>query len=135
MKRRRTEAQKIQRLKTAVAYTTVGAGAMTGLFFLARHFYKKAQANRAEKNSLNEGDPALYAKQLKMAFENDNYFGWGTNYNMVKEVFREIPTKKMYNKVMKSYFDMYGTNLNADLKGELDIEEFNTIIRVLNAKK
>jgi len=132
---RNIEAQKIQKLKRVVAYSTACVGAATGLFFLVRHFYKKAQANRAAKNSLNEGDPALFATQLKMAFENDRMFGWGTNIDQVNEVFRQIPSKKMYEKVMNAYSTMYGSNLNADLKDELDIKQFNAVINVLNAKK
>ena len=135
MRRTDREAQKIQRLKTVVVYTTVSGGALTGLFFLARFFYKRAQADLAKKHSLEEGDPSLFATQLKMAFENDNYLGWGTNVEVVTQVFKQIPSRKMYDKVMKSYSRMYGSNLNADLKDELDSEEFNAIIKILNAKK
>jgi hypothetical protein len=129
------DAQKIQNLKTTVIYSTLGIGTATGLFFLARHFYKKTRANLSERKSLEEGDPATYAKQLKMAFENDNYFGWGTNWKLVKQVFLAIPTKSMYAKVQKQYFNLYSKSLNADLEDELSSEEYNELIRILNAKK
>ncbi|CAN5448757.1 hypothetical protein BH10BAC4_BH10BAC4_18320 [soil metagenome] len=129
------DAQKIQNFKTVVIYSTLGLGSATGLFFLGRHFYKKSQAKRSEKNSLEEGDPATMAKQLKMAFENDNYFGWGTNVEMVNKVFQDVPSKKMYDKVQKEYFRMYGKNLNADLESELSSDEYNELIRILTAKK
>lgn len=129
------DARKIQNLKTTVIYSTLGLGAATGVFFLVRHFYKLSQANRAEKHSLEEGDPATYAKQLKMAFDNDNYFGWGTNEKAVKQVFREIPSRVMYTKVQKEYFRMYGNSLNADLENEMDSNDYNELIRILNAKK
>lgn len=126
--------QKIQNLKTVVIYSTLGVGTATGLFFLARHFYKKTRTNLSERRSLEEGDPATFAKQLKMAFENDNYFGWGTNWNVVKQVFLAIPSKNMYAKVQREYLNLYSKSLNADLEGELTSEEYNELIRILNAK-
>jgi hypothetical protein len=126
--------QKIQNLKTVVIYSTLGVGTATGLFFLARHFYKKTRANLSEKRSLEEGDPATFAKQLKMAFENDNYFGWGTNWNVVKQVFLTIPSKTMYGKVQREYFNLYSKSLNAELEEELSSDEYNELIRILNAK-
>ncbi|MFZ6014471.1 MAG: hypothetical protein ACOYXT_29295 [Bacteroidota bacterium] len=127
--------QGAQNLKTVVVYSALGLGTATGLFLVARHFYKKTLENRSQKHSLEEGDPSTFAKQLKMAFENDNYFGVGTNEKLVKKVFEEIPSKSIYGKVQREYFRLYGKNLNADLENELDSEEYNELIRILNAKK
>jgi hypothetical protein len=127
--------QKIKDLKTIVIYSTVGVGTATGLFFLARHFFRKTLANQSEKRSLDEGDPATYAKQLKMAFDNDNYFGWGTNWEVVKQVFTDLPSKNMYAKVQKEYMRLYNKSLNADLEDELSSEQYNELIRIVNTKK
>jgi hypothetical protein len=70
-----------------------------------------------------------------MAFDNDNYMGWGTNEQMVLQVFSEIPSKAMYTRVQKEYANLYGRSLNADLEEELSSEEYNELIRILNAKK
>ena len=129
------DAQKIQNLKSIVIYSTLGLGTVTGLFFLARYFYKKTRANVSQRRSLEVGDPATFARQLKMAFDNDNYMGWGTNEKMVLQVFNEIPSKTMYTKVQKEYANLYGRSLNADLEEELSSEEYNELIRILNAKK
>ena len=129
------DAQKVQNFKNIVIYSTLGLGTATGLFFLARHFYKKTRANISQKHSLEVGDPATFAKQLKMAFDNDVAFGWGTNEEAVTRVFEEIPSKTMYSKVQKEYSNMYGRNLNADLEDELSSDEYNELIRILNAKK
>lgn len=126
--------QKIQNLKTVVIYSTLGLGSATGLFFLARHFYKRTRANVSQKHSLEEGDPATFAKQIKMAFDNDNYLGWGTNEKVVMQVFNELPSKSMYTKVQKEYSRLYGRSLNADLEDELSSDEYNELIRILNAK-
>lgn len=126
--------KKIRQLKTVAIYSALGVGSATGLFFLGRHFIKKARANISEKRSLEEGDPATFAKQLKMAFDNDNYFGWGTNWKIVKSVFEAIPSKAMYSKVQREYVNIYGKSLNADLEDELSSDEYNELIRILNAK-
>lgn len=128
-------AQNTQNLKTIVIYSALGLGGATGLLLLARHFYKKSLANISQRHSLEEGDPATFAKQLKMAFENDNYFGVGTNEDLVKKVFEDIPTKGMYSKVQREYSRLYGKSLNADLEDELDSNEYNELIRILNAKR
>ena len=127
--------QKLQNLKVIAIYSALGVGSATGLFLLARHFIKKTVANRSQGDSMDEGDPATYAKQLKMAFDNDVAFGWGTNEEAVTRVFEEIPSKSMYSKVQKEYSNMYGRNLNADLEDELSSDEYNELIRTLNAKK
>jgi hypothetical protein len=132
---KKSDAQKIQEMKTVVVYSSLGVGTATGLFLLVRHFYKKSQANRSEKHSLEEGDPATYAKQLKMAFDNDNYMSWGTNEGAVKQVFEELPSRKMFERVQKEYFRMYSRSLNADLEEELSSDEYNELIRLLNTKK
>jgi hypothetical protein len=40
----------------------------------------------------------------------------------------------MYSKVQKEYANLYGKSLNADLEDELSSEEYNELIRILNAK-
>jgi hypothetical protein len=130
-----SETEKIQNLKTVVIYSMLGIGTASGLFLLGRHFIKKSQANRSEKKALDEGDPSTFAKQLKMAFENDNYLGWGTNVELVNQVFQEIPSKKMYARVQNEYMKMYNKSLNADLEDEMSSDEYNALIRVLSAKK
>jgi hypothetical protein len=37
--------------------------------------------------------------------------------------------------VQKEYFRMYNKSLNADLEEELSSDEYNNLIRLLNAKK
>ena len=122
-------------LKTVVVYSGLGLGIVTGAFLLARHFVKKSQKNNAEKSSATEGNPTAYAKQLHMAFQNDNYFGWGTNLSLLMQVFSAMPNKKTYEKVQKAYSDLYNKNLNADLEDELSSEEYNSVIRILAAKR
>jgi uncharacterized protein YneF (UPF0154 family) len=127
-------AGKVDKLKSVAIGSTIAIGAATGLFFLARHFIRSMRANASQKDSMNEGDPATFAKQLKMAFENDLAFGWGTNEEAVKEVFSQIPSKAMYSRVQKEYSKMYNQSLNADLEDEMSSDEYNELIRILNSK-
>ena len=126
---------RVDDFKTVVIYSTLGIATATGVFFLARHLYKKTRAKKVEKQSLYEGSPATYAKQLKMAFDNDNWASWGTDEEKIFQVFREIPSKAAYQKVQKAYLDLYGKNLNSDLESELSSEEYNAIIRLVAGKK
>lgn len=131
---RRTTSKSTEDFRTLVIYSTLGLGTATGVFLLGRHFYKKAVAKSTENRSLIEGNPATFAKQLNMAFDNDSYFSWGTNEEQIFQVFREIPSKKAYTEVQQAYANMYNRNLNADLENELSSDEYNYIIRILNAK-
>lgn len=120
--------------KVMLQSAILAAASVTGLVALGMYVVKKIRTNKAQNNSLEEGDPATYAKQLKMAFDNDNSFGWGTNEEVIFQVFRDIPSKSMYSKVQKQYTALYNRNLNADLEDELSSEEYNEVIRIVNSK-
>lgn len=130
----RRNSPRVEDFKVVMLYSMLGLGTATGLFFLGRHFYKQAAAKNAEKTSLNEGDPSAYAQQLKMAFDNDNWFHLGVNTKQVFLVFEQIPSKKMYAKVQNAYFSMYGKILNADLQDQLSSYEYNQIISLMSKK-
>lgn len=125
----------LQKLKTIVTYSALGLGTATGLVFAIHLLIKKVKNKNAQKNSLQEGNPATYARQLKMAFDNDNWAGWGTNTDMVMQVFTDIPTKANYQKVQSAYLGLYNKNLNADLESELTSDQYNQVIKILSAKK
>jgi hypothetical protein len=128
-------ARQVNSLKNAAIGTLLATGTAAGLFFVGRHFYRQIASNISQKNSLSEGDPATFAKQLKMAFENDNYMGWGTDEEKVLAVFDQIPSKTMYARVQREYFNLYNRNLNADLEEELSSDEYNELILKLKDKK
>jgi hypothetical protein len=106
-----------------------------GTVLLGRYLVKKAKKKIAERHSIEEGNPTTYAKQLHMAFQNDNYLGWGTNVTMVMDVFNSLPSKKMYQKVQTAYQNLYSRSLNADLEDELSSDEYNTVIRIITSKR
>jgi hypothetical protein len=129
------EDKRLYNFKTIVTYSALGLGTATGMLMLGRYLYKKAKKNSIEKNSLSEGDPATFARQLKMAFDNDNWMGWGTNNKMVMQVFRQIPSKAAYQKVQNAYFGLYNKSLTSELESELTSDEYNEVIRILSVKR
>jgi len=137
MRRKHLKARddRLRNLKVVAVYSALGLGTATGVVLLIRHFYKKAKKNKVEKNSLTEGDPATYARQLKMAFENDNWMGWGTNNEMVMQVFHSMPSKATYQKVQNAYATLYNRSLTADLEDELSSEEYNQVVSILSTKR
>lgn len=135
MKHLNARDDRLREIKTIAVYSALGLGTATGVFLLIRHFYKKAKKTVVEKRSLTEGDPSTYARQLKMAFDNDNWMGWGTNTEMVTQVFQSMPSKATYQKVQNAYATLYNRSLTADLEDELTSEEYNQVISIISTKR
>src|ERR1700677_212208 len=104
-------------LKEKILYSLLGIGMVGGGIFFGRKFVLKGVANREEKKSFEDGSSATYAKQLKMAFDNDGW--WGTDVEKVRSTFKEIPSKQAFVQVQESYKKLYNTNLTSDLSDEL----------------
>jgi hypothetical protein len=121
-------------LKETLVYTLLGIVVLGGSFFIGRTLIRNARSSNEQKKTFEEGNPAAFAQQLKMAFENDNYFGWGTDENIVRTVIRKIPTKEFFKRVIQSYQKLYATSLMSDLKNELTTSEYNEMIAIITAK-
>lgn len=105
------------------------------VFLTARHFLRKTKSGKAEKESLNDGTPQNFAKRLKMAFENDGWFG--TNVVEVRKVFTEIPDLATFTKVSQKYEELTRQSKGAlfkDLTEELTSSEYYEIQSILKAK-
>jgi len=103
-----------------------------GTFFLGRKIVRSLISNTEEKKTLNEDSPATYAKQIKMAFENDGWFG--TDTPKLRTVLREIPSKQVFGKVAASYQKLYSSSIYRDMSDELQATEYNEMLSILNAK-
>lgn len=121
-----------------ILFGALGVGALVGIGYLARHSVKQAvrniQKGQAEKGSMDRGNPSLMAKQLHMAFENDNMFGWGTDEELVKQVFHQLPDQDFYKEVQRAYKQLYGKDLNSDLEDELDSAELAEVLGIYHSK-
>ena len=119
-------------IKEKVLYTLAGVVILGGSLFIGRSLIRKARSNSEEKKTFEEGSPADMAKRLKMAFENDGWFG--TDENAIRNVFRSVPSKDEFKKIITSYQKLYSSSLMADLKDELQSSEYNEMLAILSAK-
>ena len=122
--------------KTIIRGTVYGLSALavgTILFFSGRAIYRKRKSNKSESLSLNDNSTQNFAKRLKMAFDNDGW--WGTDVENVRKVFVELPSKDEFEKVKKEYKNITkGGNLVKDLTDELTNTEYAEMQNILAAK-
>lgn len=119
-------------LREKILYSFIGLGIISGGVVFGRKILKKGIANREEKKSFEDGTAATYAKQLKMAFDNDGW--WGTDIEKVRSTMRSIPSKEMFTQVQASYQKLYNANLIADLSDELQSSEYNEMLQIIAQK-
>ena len=119
-----------------IQYSVLGlavAGGMVGLYYFGRSRVKRLQSRYAESEAMDPGAAAHFAKRLKMAFDNDGW--WGTDEEAVYRVMREIPSRSHYHQVQRAYRRMYDRELNADLEDELDSREMGIVQEILALKE
>lgn len=94
---------------------------------------RNAIASNTESNSFGESNHATWAKQLKMAFDNDGW--WGTDEASIRRVLLSVPSKEDFTKVQSQYKKLYkGRNLIKDMTGELKTTEYNEMLAILQSK-
>ncbi len=121
-------------LKETVTYSLLGVVVLGGSFFIGRSLVRKARSNNEERKTYEEGNEATYAKQLKMAFDNDMWFGWGTDEEAIRKTLRAMPSKEVFKKVISSYQKLYARSLMKDMQDELTSTEYNEMLAILAAK-
>ena len=121
-------------LEEKIKYGILGVIVLGGSFFIGRKLVRRAKSYSEEKKTYEEGSEATYAKQLKMAFENDMWFGWGTDEEAIRKVLRAIPSKEYFRKVINSYQRLYSSSLMKDMQDELTSAEYNEMLAILSVK-
>lgn len=121
-------------LKEKLTYSIVGLVVLGGSFLLGRSVVRGARATSEQKKTYEDGNSASFAQQLKMAFENDNYFEWGTDEEAIRDVIRKVPSKDYFKQVINSYQKLYARSLMADLKDELATSEYNEMLAIIAGK-
>lgn len=121
-------------LKEKLTYGIVGLVVLSGSFFIGRSIVRGARATSEQKKTYEDGKAASFAQQIKMAFENDNYFEWGTDEDAIRTVIRKVPSKEVFKQVMTSYQKLYARSLMADLKNELASTEYNEMLAIIAGK-
>lgn len=121
-------------LQEKLTYAVVGLVVLSGSFMLGRSVVRGARANSEQKKTYEDGNAASFAQQLKMAFENDNYFEWGTDEEAIRTIIRKVPSKEFFKGVIASYQKLYARSLMADLKNELASTEYNEMLAIIGGK-
>lgn len=119
-------------IKEKILYSILGIGIVGGGIFFGKKFVLKTISNKEENKSFEDGTPATFAKQIKMAYEND---GWpGTDVIKLRNTLVEIPSKQVFTKVQDSYKKLYNGNLIGDMSDELQSTEYNEMMQIIAAK-
>lgn len=119
-------------LREKVLWSVLGAAGLTGLAIVVKKFVINKIEDKAHEKSFEDGTPQTIAKQLKMAFENDGY--WGTDVDTVRKVLTEIKSKAQMKKIFDAYTKEYHNNLYKDLSDELQTSEYNEMLQIIAAK-
>lgn len=119
-------------LKEVVIYSAVGLLLVGGAIFIGRKLIRTSIANKEEERSLDVNSASTYAKQIKMAFDNDGW--WGTDEEALRKVLRQIPTKAFYKEVAASYKKLYNSPITKDMQDELTSTEYEEMMMIVAAK-
>jgi hypothetical protein len=124
-----------RRLFSSLIAAGVTIGAVLLLIWLIERKVKNVLANREENKSFGNDKHSTWAKQFMQAFDNDAWWGMGTDEALIRQTIRAIPSKEDFNKVATKYKTMTkGGNLVADLTNELSSTEYEEMLAILNSK-
>jgi hypothetical protein len=121
-------------LEEKIKYGILGLVVLGGSFFIGRSIIRQARSTSEEKKTYEEGNAATSAKQVRMAFENDMWWGWGTDEDALRKTIRAIPSKEEFKKVINSYQKLYAQSMMADMQAELTTSEYKEMLAIVAAK-
>jgi hypothetical protein len=119
-------------IREKIQYSLLGLALVGGATFLAGRTIRKARARSEQNKTLADGSAATSAKRIKMAFDNDGW--WGTDKDALRLAIREISSKSEFRKVMKSYQKLYNSNLLGDMQSELKSTEYSEMLSIVSVK-
>lgn len=114
--------------------TAIFCGLGFGAYLLVNKQVQKAKITQIDQTSLDDGSAGNLARKLKMAFQNDNYFGWGTNVPAVYDAFKQLKSKSQFSQVKAAYQTLFKSSLDADLQDELSSSEWNKVQAIYASK-
>lgn len=98
--------------------------------FIGNRWWKNRKSKKAHSESLDQDDPAYFAKQIYLAID-----GSGTDEDAIYDAFAQIPTLEFYRKVQKQYSQLYkGKSLEEDLQDDLSGDEYEKVSSILAQK-
>ncbi len=119
-------------IKEIVLISALGLVVAGGTILLVSKVIKTSVANKEEKRSLDTNSASSYAKQIKLAFENDGW--WGTDEEALRAVLRRIPTKSFFKEIAASYKKLYGDPITKDMQDELSSGEYEEMMMIISSK-
>lgn len=134
MKRKYSKTKDDFTTKEKVQYGLLSIVVLGGSFYAGSKLVKKAKSNIEERKTYQEGSSATYAKQIKMAFDNDTWFGWGTDEAALRKTIRAIPSKVGFKNVINAYQNLYSRSMMKDMQEELTSTEYNEMLAIVAGK-
>lgn len=134
MKTRSTTGHDDFPFKEKLTYGIVGLVVLGGTFYIGRNIVRDTRSTSEQKKTYEDGNAASFAQQLRMAFENDNYFEWGTDEEGIRDIIRKVPSKEFFKQIINSYQKLYARSLMGDLKNELTSSEYNEMLAIIAGK-
>jgi len=119
-------------IKEKLVFGLTGIIVLGGAIILVRKMASKKRADAEEKLTYQDGSTATLAKQIKMAFANDGW--WGTNTEALRDTIRRIPSRQAFRQTMDSYQKLYSSSLLRDMESELQLSEYNEMLAIIAAK-
>jgi hypothetical protein len=119
-------------VKEKIQYSLLGIIVLGGTVIIGRNLIKKTQVKNEQLKTLDDGSAPTYAKQIKMAFDNDGW--WGTDKDALRGAIRGIRDKTEFRKVMVSYQRLYNSSLLGDMQKELKSTEYNEMLSIVSTK-
>lgn len=118
--------------KNYVLWGIIGAAATGTILYFGWKIITDKISDQASKGSLDNEDPAYYAKQFNIGFDNNNWYGADTE--TIRETMLAIPSKDFFDKVAKSYQRQYQSNLFKDLETKLKSTEYQEMQAIYKIK-
>lgn len=118
--------------KEKIQYGLIGLIVLGGAVILGRKLILRSTANKEELKTFESGSSAAFAKQIKMAFDNDGW--WGTDTKALRQALRDIPSKQEFVQVLNSYSRLYNRSMMRDMQEELKSTEYEEVLAILAAK-
>ncbi len=118
--------------KTYMLWGLVGTISLGTLVYLGWKFVGNKISDQESKGSLSNEDPAYYAKQFKIGFDNNNWYG--SDMNVIREAMIAIPSKDFFNKVADSYRRQYHKSLFQELEAKLKSTEYQEMQAIYKVK-
>lgn len=119
-------------LKEKLGYGIVATLLLGTGIYIVNKKYQKIIAKKSDLKSFNDGSPQTVAKQIKMAFENNNLPG--TDLTKLRYLMSSLKSKDQWAKVVAEYNNQFHTNLLQDMKKELESSEYDEMMFIKESK-